>query len=894
MNEAVEHTNETPDWHSRLRALLRPINAWLPWRVLLLMAVLAVLLHMFGVISLPLWPFTTVGGSIHVDSPEVYTRERLVNDRYEQDYWLREQLRLLNEVTPEDLATGRLFTGTRTEIGDAPAADADGAGPAGAEAVDELDFRSRYEVLSGIRDMLRQQILENMLDDRHDLTANSVYGLKFDTTVIPGRNTRNRAFVEVELKPVDLFLSDKGVDECVAEGVEGDANDGIADTGPLNGLVPFQRAYVCKRAQVAGRTLDGCGDIGGVLADYDDQRELYRAWLQDIEKRLNAAEESLFEVIAAQDPDCGAVPLGIMSARYQELIGRSLEVVLNLPQKRFLIDHYGLLEQPAKPALGATLGYGDTGTAGENGGADAPSAPEGSMIRLPEPYSDYMRIEAKPIWIPNGGSCSLRVALDVQPVREQYLVHRPVAPATPRVCVTVADTEFLCSADANSFGNLLARAQPLHGWLSLKTLPCDPSQLPFSFWTTEQGGWELLMDAVAWQFRQSVASDFGVVYEAPDVLFEVMTSDGLAPVEDLANCSLVEPAYFRIDLPSGFFNFIESMGELDAYAYAVFPKNDVRGELRQTRSAGGIGGAGGGLGFLRGLTESRTEPLLVGYGDSREDCDGLRKRRSVGFGWVIASPERMEPSLKTQLALVSVPAWTDRLHVDLTTGWLDRSGRRSQVHKKASMEVKLPPDFGAFDSIFRDQGWVTPAPQIRDQDMDRAIYVVAGQDASILIPGLRLWRSTSATLGSQTADRIRVLPNMEGIIADFRPVHLPFAKYRARPTRDDDADVDGRVASSAAPPRCTLQEVQMDGTLGAVPSAYVGLQVRPVRLRVWTSEGVAVASQPACVIYDPRRQVREAMAKPEQGTPIRDASAAPVGPLDATESMPIEEAAPSE
>ena len=30
-------------------------------------------------------------GEIYVDSPEVYTRERLVNDRLEQEAWLRSQ-----------------------------------------------------------------------------------------------------------------------------------------------------------------------------------------------------------------------------------------------------------------------------------------------------------------------------------------------------------------------------------------------------------------------------------------------------------------------------------------------------------------------------------------------------------------------------------------------------------------------------------------------------------------------------------------------------------------------------------------------------------------------------------------------------------------------------------
>ena len=47
-------------------------------------------------------------------------------------------------------------------------------------------FDQDFLIRSGIRDAIRQLILENLLDDRHDLTGNSVYGLKFDISVIPG------------------------------------------------------------------------------------------------------------------------------------------------------------------------------------------------------------------------------------------------------------------------------------------------------------------------------------------------------------------------------------------------------------------------------------------------------------------------------------------------------------------------------------------------------------------------------------------------------------------------------------------------------------------------------------------------------------------------------------
>src|SRR5262245_45167062 len=44
-------------------------------------------------------------GQIIVNSPTVYTRQRLVNDRQNQTSWLREQLKLADRVTADKIAT---------------------------------------------------------------------------------------------------------------------------------------------------------------------------------------------------------------------------------------------------------------------------------------------------------------------------------------------------------------------------------------------------------------------------------------------------------------------------------------------------------------------------------------------------------------------------------------------------------------------------------------------------------------------------------------------------------------------------------------------------------------------------------------------------------------------
>jgi hypothetical protein len=168
---------------ARLGEWLRARRWLIPSRLAVLAAA-AVLLYFLLVQPPPVWPFLTAG-RIYVESPGVYTRERLVNDRYSQDFWLKSQLTQLDQS--EDLV--RQYRLSRLQAGAAPA----GETPEPERVV--LAFQDELMLRAAIRDKIRQMILENLLDDRHDLTGNSIYGLKFDTAVVPGTNTYARPYV---------------------------------------------------------------------------------------------------------------------------------------------------------------------------------------------------------------------------------------------------------------------------------------------------------------------------------------------------------------------------------------------------------------------------------------------------------------------------------------------------------------------------------------------------------------------------------------------------------------------------------------------------------------------------------------------------------------------------
>jgi hypothetical protein len=155
----------------------------------------------------------------------------------------------------------------------------------------------------------------------------------------------------------------------------------------------------------------------------------------------------------------------------------------------------------------------------------------------------------------------------------------------------------------------------------------------------------------------------------------------------------------------------------------------------------------------------------------------------------------------SQLVLVSVPAYLDKLNLWVETGWLDRNANPkgpppvpdesgaapdpdNGLRHLTRMTVALPPDYEAIDTLVvggtRRQG-----PVIDDLYFaGRAPVVRACGPADMLIPGERLWRSTSVTLGGQIADRITVLPDMRGIVATFEAIDPPPEAVAGGSTRE--------------------------------------------------------------------------------------------------------------
>jgi hypothetical protein len=669
---------------------------------LLALILVVILADLSAFLRLPFYPFATKG-AIYVDSPEVYTRERLVNDRYDQDHWLRRRLDDLDHA--DNLLTGSATTRRAAGVAFGEAgAPADGgpatSAPAGGEL--ELPFDQEFRIRAATRDMIRQMVLENMLDDRHDLTGNSMYGLKFDTTVIPGTNTVQRAFVRVAID-VEPLLAGQG--------------------GSVDGLESHVRQFF---------------DLGfGRIKDRDDNPlfkpfDLYERWLESIDFRLNNYLSVLDDLERAA-PDLADVKPDTPAARSACTAGA---------------DQQALLHDTTWTMLEAVLGI-DQRRALASGGSAATDT-----IALPKPWVDFLVLHRY------GDLCAEDIHFVVEPLFEPIYVFPaegdPVAAGYFPVSGTASGEQV---AVHNPYGR---PPQTQDEFEAIK----PKYDITGSLVAYARGKNQLFAGCA----RQSSGKD-----------------PCAAPVE-------------MVTVPSGFFNFVEQIIKTDAYSYAIFPKNDLIGLIADdTRSTslqeriGGDGGVGAWLELVQAMRAASTRSVAVGFGDQSSAAD-----RRVEFGWVIANEGGTQPVQKAQLALVSVPAWSSELNIDVTTGWLDRNSTEHAV-QTVEIVVPLPPEYEAFDSyVGRSQ--LRRQPKILNDFLDEDITVTACREAEILIPGFRLWRSTSVTLGAQQADRIRVLPNMQGIVASFAPVDMP-----SRLIEGGGADV---------------------------------------QLRVWTSEGMDVAEKP--------------------------------------------------
>ena len=744
-------------WQSRL------------WRLLLAPALLVGAFVAAAAWFLDPFEEKTTLGRIFVDTPEIYTRERLVNDRFLQDAWLSQELE-------RDAISGhQTFSDRRSAVFRAggagqgtAAAAADSARTTGEDKEGELRLSSRVQLLEKVdyRDVVRSLTIENQLDDRHDLNSNSLYKFKFDAAVLPGTNTQASAQISIRLRG-PLFLANSPKE------------------GPLRSLSAL-----------------------GSAEDIEEWRKLYSKWIENLGLRLNQTQKELKQAfhnnefahndyarvitfvsrnLNVSTGDVPACPVQIVALQGQERMPLRLQPEGHMARKACVI---ALIEKSVtKPAYavssevasGAPLKFGEyqqnPGQAAPESEANKAKLVDGlaaNKAKLVDGLLDY--------WLHSYcASKTMQLVLGLA-VPDSTFVGRTyyTIPAFQTLARLTFFNPVLTTTEDNVF-TVKQRVATIAAIDPARVKEDDLQEVDRKY--NEEREWA----------TREFAADL-----LPKVPFKVSRID-LKEVEN-DDINLTEQSFQEVWGGKGFYEAKVEVGLLNfarmtrrhvtAFTYSVTPKessDSVSFTLSTDSKVDGQnllpGEAGTAALQMRREALSRTlerRNAVVGFSTFTNDG-------SAEFGWLI-SPRHTaivgQRQVQVQMpgqyplsALVSLPSWWNQVRLDITASWIGKDGEIVKAAKKDGEIVKaakpvehvvdVPIDFEPLEGVLL--GIEQLGPELIESRLD-PILLTACRSGDIVIPGRRLWRSTKVTLGYQIANSIAVLPNMKGIIARFSEV----------------------------------------------------------------------------------------------------------------------------
>jgi len=728
------------------------------------------------------WTLAPPDRSIFVDSPEVYSRERLINERLSEEAWLNDEL--ASASTAENLS-GRLFVqqedvsarvrapnlqGGGGEGGGAelPPAPSDAA-PSGVVAM-LASFDQEFKLRSSYRSLIRQRLIENKLDDRHDLEGNSLYILKFDTTVLSVPATGDRAVVRIRILPPAEI---QGGDGRPAPGSWGLA--GIEQTDRFSFLTDTYSEWMGNlEGRVNARISQLYEDFSAVRTSSFLQTEL----IEYLAGKLEANFPGLFQELRSPNASLQQ-RLDILRAQYRnEGLRREFQAFFAL--------------RAAAEVTGASLQDLSLG-------AQYQSSKAIPIVGLP--FGDYIY----PV-------VTLSDTFQFPP-RVDFHPFTIIAVLTKGNCKNYFSANPDLTRDLVFRGNLTFEGE---------------QYASYAYWSPDWSD----------SFTSSDASFNGAMTHAFSKFLTAGARQGngwkitdrkavlpAAAAEGFGDCEVYD-AYFQ----AGLLSFAAKISSFNTYSYSVLPRESpiaVMNEILQTRSAMG---EATGVAARRSTRESRRglelKPALTTFGDIELASTDAAGSRQPIVGWVIdpsastmGTAADFQPMAVSEsvLAIISVPAWWSAIRLDVDKTWwgettpiLRRSGGGEAAANGSdgytgfgSMSVRLPNRYELLDGLLIDDLRRSPVITGIDVSPDQPCGTLR-----VLVVGERLWRNTAVTIGSYKAARIEVLPNMEGILAEFaasdRPQISPDGRSELRVwTSEGVAELPRELASNLpALPKC--------------------------------------------------------------------------------------------
>lgn len=734
--------------------------------ILVLMSIVGVYYVVFFKSTIPM---QLTYGKIWVDSPEIYTRERLVNDRFVQDAWLR---RFLN-VNDAQAALRVRTQDFSSDIGvsdDNPVEPPLGSNITNSERMNQVRVSTRDKFIDQVdfRDSVRNLMIENQLDDRHDLHGNSLYRLKFDATIAPGQNTQATAQITIKL------------------------------TGPTFSKTGDLSAHSESQLPPAD-TLDMTNSIVA-------WRVVYLSWLESLQARLNQTHQELKQGFLHNEfsHDDYVLFHRFLQPNFDQQESCMTDIVDFSTQSDGPLDSQQHLEH--KRCIGAVI-RSSLPTAANESTMEENQQPQTDGSERPETdgrkQSTYLELRTprdatSPTVFPRGPASNVAKASNL---------------AGFGVVAKQLDYKLNSYFGSKTVQLVLGLVVPERAFVGLNkyNVPALKPLIDLTFFTTYADR----ADGEVFRVQEKTFYGTGIDESVTEERFnELKNIRGLFPYSEFAHFDLelpsgmkVSSAQFSVVREEGYtlsdndFRPTETKGVYDvvaevgvsqfarkaglhseSHSYAVTPKENAEYNLstlsmnsRIDASVTNVAGTGRNIGLeiqrqdvARALNRKGS---VVGFGAPGDDDI------STEFGWVIGPRQVVQDGTDIKLihsavqhsltALVSIPSWWNILTLDVHTSWIDFDGVTEISAKSRKYVVDIPIDFEPLEATLL--GVQQLGPELMESRLD-PVRLTACRPGAIVIPGRRLWRSTVVTLGYQTADEITVLPNMKGIIAKFDKV----------------------------------------------------------------------------------------------------------------------------
>jgi hypothetical protein len=789
-------------------------------------------------------------GQIIVNSPTVYTRQRLVNDRLSQAAWLQQQLkaadapedqfRSVDQVqhtvqarkinaglgvgSPSESLLGSQETKktqqnersqeienakqnkkARQNETDQQIEGGNDTPLAGVQPTTAALFRAK----DAYRDEVRSEMMETQLDDRHDILGNTIYRLSFDAAVVPGTRTDDVAFIRVK-------LAHRRQNRIAAK------NPGNLENSDNPESKLLQKIYSKSELELLGKLYS------------DDDAQFYNDWKRSVaEKTIPKIFDDMVVTILKRAPvPSPMMPLSdFLTGRICELMQRKninldpgiddscdpsqqsaspqyLDAASSLINayaaeyvqqdieavKRSIDKEVKLLgQEPSDAVMGIIRANCSNPRAGVP--PEAIRSPEAPPLPTPLPVSV--------IDCPASDTATERLLMGTVLYHELYNYVAGGGDPPPKVGDTPPKAE-----------DWIAAIKPKH-----QTDKDKPQA------QADGGLFDEALKALQGAAVRCFAADYlrnkfdafkEVKSETPDPeqmdTFLTLKITG-RNVNDchLSVVSHVDKKYGRSDMDNAINNLMYFLDkDTEMFAYSVTPRSlsqyvssssDIRDayQMLLQLNAGGILRQQDASSLINWFTERSKNvkgivehPVVVGFGsddaqpvliESNDRKESAPTIRTTSFGWAILpgldddGNSRQKDNQYTLTAVVSVPSWWRSAELDIETCWFPRSELYHAVRggvagfdvcprttQKPLTVIHLP---GSYQDVASKLGIsVLEEPHIYNTEDDHQTLEIytAG---SLLLTGERLWRSTEVTVGTQLADSIIVLPNMQGIIATF-------------------------------------------------------------------------------------------------------------------------------